>query len=196
MAPTAQEIYLELKKVQHYDEKKHCPMIIETMMSNGTYSHFCVKAYIGERNFFNWLNEHPIFLLCYEFGKASARVQWEKEGERIRDMELPMGTIDYSFEHWKMVGWSRFGVGKNSRIRLNLNPNNNPAEHYSELLKQAGNGDFTAGEIKQLMEAINVGLNAHQVFQLQKEIDQLKSDLAKLIEIKNGDNSYTNKGIA
>lgn len=50
----------------------------------------------------------------------------------------------------------------------------------------ASNGDFTAGEIKQLMEAINVGLNAHQAFEVQKQIDELKSDLLKVEARSNG----------
>jgi hypothetical protein len=68
-------------------------------------------------------------------------------------------------------------------------------EHYAQLLKQANNGDFTAGEIKQLMEAINVGLNTHQVFTLQKEIDQLKADLITMNENSNGNNHFAAKGI-
>jgi hypothetical protein len=125
-----------------------------------------------------------------------ARENWEREGRELRDRVLKIGEIDHAFEHWRMMGWSRFGIGKNSRIRLSLKPGDNPAKHYAQLLSQAGDGDFTAGEIKQLMEAINVGLNAHQVFELQKEIDELKSDLLKMKEIRNGENSYTNKGTA
>jgi len=59
-----------------------------------------------------------------------------------------MGVINYAFEHWKMIGWSRFGVGKNSRIKLNLNPNGTPLEHYQQVILQASEGDFTASEIK------------------------------------------------
>lgn len=192
----AVKIYKKLKLGVHYSEELHCPMVIDVLHKKGTVAAFCVEAGIGESTFYNWLAKHPIFLSCYEYGKALARVNWENEGEEIAKYHAPLGTIDHSFEHWRMLGWSRFGVGKNSRIRLNLQPTSNPAEHYQALLMQASNGDFTAGEIKQLMEAINVGLNAHQVFELQKEIDELKSDLAKLTEMQNGENSYTNKGIA
>ena len=100
-----------------------------------------------------------------------------KEGRAIRDEILPAGSISYRFEHWRMVGWSQFGIGKVSKIRLGLEPNATPNEHYHQLIKQASDGDFTASEIKQLMEAINVGLNAHQVFKLQQEIDQIKNDV-------------------
>ena len=66
-------------------------------------------------------------------------------------------------------------------------------DHYRELINQAGRGDFTAGEVKQLAEAINLGMNAHQNFELQKQIDELKSDMAKAKEINYGDNTIPNK---
>jgi len=92
-----------------------------------------------------------------------------------------------------MIGWSRFGISKNSRIKLKLKPNDSPDKHYSQLLAQAAEGDFTAAELKQLMEAINVGLNTHQTFQLQKEIDQLKFDLGTMQENSNGNNTFADK---
>ena len=194
----AEEIYKKIKTQGNskYIEEIHCPMILRIMndKNKGTMSAFCVEAIIGDTIFYDWLNRHDIFLQCYAIGKMVARENWEQEGREIR--EIPGLELGCRMEHWRMIGWSRFGVGKNSRIRLNLNPNNNPAEHYAQLLRQASQGDFTAGEIKQLMEAVNVGLNAHQVFELQKEIDQLKSDLIKMNELRNGENTYTNKGLA
>ena len=157
-------------------------------------SAFCVEVGICENTFYNWVNKHEIFGKCYRLGKMLARENWEKAGMALAD--LAKEEIGCDFEYWRMIGWSRFGVGKNSRIRLDLDPTNNPSQHCSQLLKQASEGDFTAGEIKQLMEAINVGLNAHQVFELQKEIDALKSDLTAINEIRHGENTYTNKGIA
>jgi len=199
MALTAKDIYQKFKYGnQKYDEEKHCQLLLDVMMdeSRGTMSAFCVAAYINEKSFYNWINEHEIFGDLYSFCKMYSREAWEQHGRRIRDTTLPMGTISYEFEYWRLIGWSRFGISKNSRIRLNLNPKDTPDKHYSQLLKQASEGDFTAGEIKQLMEAINVGLNTHQVFQLQKELDQLRSDLAIMATNKDGDNSVTNKGIA
>jgi hypothetical protein len=122
-----------------------------------------------------------------------SRENWERMGREIKDeINLP-GTTNNKFEYWKMIGWSRFGIGKNSRIRLTLDPNAKPNEHYSQLLKQAASGDFTAGEIKQLMEAVNIGMSAHQAFELQKEIDQLKADLAVMKENSNGNNTFADK---
>lgn len=181
-----------------YNEKVHCPLILRIMNDNGSYASFCSQIGIGESTFWNWCNRYPIFLECYELGKMIARANWEVEGEEFKTHTLPLGTIDHAFEYWRMMGWSKFGISKNSRIRLSLSKEGTPAEHYKELLKQASRGDFTASEIKQLMEAINVGLNAHQVFELQKQIDDLKSDLIKLEDSKitDGHNTFSNKGIA
>jgi hypothetical protein len=181
-----------------YDEEVHCKMLIKAMTDpeRGTYSAFCVEAMISESNFFNWVNNHELFGNLYGFCKMVAREIWEDEGRKVKEEFLPIGQISNRYDHWKMTGWSRFGVGKNPRIKLHLNPDDNPAKHYSQLLKQAANGDFTAAEIKQLMEAINVGLNTHQVFELQKQIDELKSDLDIVNKNTNVKNTVSNKGIA
>ena len=194
-----QAIYEKIKKGRtKFDEVIHCPMIINLMANDlkGTMSAFCCEALISDRTFYTWLKENEIFQECYALGKMFAREHWEEEGRKIRDERLMPGESSYAFEYWRMIGWSRFGIGKNSRIRLDLNPHATPNEHYSQLLKQASEGEFTAGEIKQLMEAVNVGLNTHQVFELQKEIDQLRKDLATMSENTNGDNPFSDKGTA
>jgi hypothetical protein len=200
MAIDSQQIFEILKKRQRknnelYQEEIHCPLILNIMANpeKGTYSAFCVAAMISENTLWNWLDKHEMFLQCYGLAKMFSRELWEQMGRDIKDeINLP-GTTNNKMEYWKMIGWSRFGIGKNSRIRLNLDPNAKPNEHYAQLLKQAGDGSFTAGEIKQLMEAVNVGMSAHQVFELQKEIDQLKADLAVMKENSNGNNTFTDK---
>lgn len=196
MSFDANKVYKTLKGgLSKYNEETHCLMILKIMAdpNKGTFSAFCVEAVIGDTTFYRWLDAHDLFLECYAYGRMVARENWEDAGKRLETLQTD--EVGCSFELWRMKGWSNFGVGKNARIRLKLKAEDNPAQHYAQIMKQASEGDFTAGEIKQLMEAINVGLNAHQVFELQKEIDQLKSDLAKMIEIRNGENTYTNKGI-
>lgn len=194
----AKEIYKKLKGApSKFVEEKHCVMILQIMSNpkKSTYSAFCVEAEISENSFWNWLKEFPIFLECYAMGKMFARENWEAEGRRLKKVVSRIGESSYRFEYWRLTGWSRFGVGKNSRIRLDVDPNATPNKQYSQLLAQASKGDYTAGEIKQLMEAINVGLNAHQVFELQKEINQLKADLATMTENTiNGDNTIPTAG--
>ena len=41
-------------------------------------------------------------------------------------------------------------------------------------------GDFTASELKQLMESINIGIRAYESFELQKEVNLMRNDLAKM----------------
>ena len=192
------ELYKQISQSRiKFNEEKHCAMIFNVMANpnKGTLSAFCVEARIGDRTFYNWLKKHEILQECYALAKMFAREEWERQGREIRDeVNLP-GTSNCKFEYWRMIGWSRFGVGKNSRIRLDLNPEGTPNEHYTQLLHQASEGDFTAGEIKQLMEAVNVGLNTHQVFILQKEIDQLKLDLATMTENANVHDSISDKRI-
>ncbi len=192
-------LYKKMKgssKIQ-YNEEIHCPMIIDVMSNpnKGSYSAFCIEACIGEANFYIWLNTHPLFKECYSLGKMFAKENWEKQGLEISEYVNMPGTSTHKFEYWRMMGWARFGIGKNSRIRLALNPTDSPDKHYSQLLQQASEGDFTAGEIKQLMESINVGLNTHQVFTMQKEIDQLKFDLIVINENSNGNDISADKGI-
>ena len=186
------------KKTWIYEEEKYCKILIDTMLdkNKGTISAFCVEALITDRTFYYWVNQHETFRNLYFFTRMIAREIWEEEGRRIKSDSFPIGTIDYSFEYWKMIGWSRFGISKNSKIKINLTPGENPAHHYAEILKQAADGDFTSSEFKQVMEAINVGLNVHQVFELQKQIDELKSDLSIMAINKDVHNPSTNKGIA
>jgi hypothetical protein len=181
-----------------YDEETHCPMIIEVLADKdrGTHSAFCIEAGISEDVFWKWKQKYPLFHACHSLGKMFAREVWEEMGRQIRhEVSLP-GTTNNAFEYWKLIGWSRFGISKNSRIRLELDPKDTPDKHYEQLIRQATEGCFTAGEIKQLMEAVNVGLNTHQAFGLQREIDELKKDLETMKANSNADNTFANKGSA
>lgn len=187
---------LKVGRLSDYNEAFHCKLILKTMIEKGRYSAFCLEAMIDDSTFFRWVKKHDLFALCYGLGKIFAREAWEEEGERLKDEVIPLGSMNHAFQHWQMMGWSKYGIGKTNRIKLDLVAEDTPDKHYAQLLKQAAVGDFTAGEIKQLMEAINVGLNTHQVFQLQKEIDQLKSDLATMTANSNGNDTFTDKRAA
>jgi hypothetical protein len=195
----AKEIIQKFRKQStKYNEKQHCELLVEVMSNpeKATVCAFCVEAYIPEQTFYYWCGHHEIFGTLYSFCKMIARYQWEQDGLKIKYETHPIGQVSNTFEYWKMIGWSRFGIGKTSRIKLHLDPEAAPDKHYAQLLKQASEGDFTAAEIKQLMEAVNVGLNTHQAFALQKEIDALKSDLKTMQANTNAHNISTNKGIA
>lgn len=195
-----EEVYMHFKKGRHkkYNEEIHCKLLIKVMMQKdfGCMSAFCAKAMIDERTFWRWLRDHTIFANLYFFTKMVAKQLWYEEGRKIRDKDYQIGTINYEFEHWKLMGWTKFGISKNSRIRINVDPNDSPAKHYAAILHQASEGDFTASEFKQLMEAVNVGLNVHQVFELQKQIDELKTDMKIMTDNTNVKNPFSDKGTA
>ena len=193
------KVYSHFKKKNNlkYKEEEHCKLLIKVMMNKdyGCHSAFCVQAMISEQTFYVWVRTHPLFGSLYYFTKMVAKQLWYEEGRQIRDREYQIGTMNYAFEHWKLMGWTKFGISKNSRIKINVDPEASPAKHYADILRQAGEGDFTASEFKQLMEAVNVGLNVHQTFELQKQIDELKSDLCIVKENTGVQNPFTNKGI-
>lgn len=185
------------KNSQKYKEEEHCKLLIRIMMDrdNGCYSAFCVQAMISETTFFAWVRTHPLFHNLYYFTRMVAKQLWYEEGRQIRDKEYQLGTMNHEFEHWKLMGWTKFGISKNSKIKINVDPEASPAKHYADILRQASEGDFTASEFKQLMEAVNVGLNVHQVFELQKQIDELKSNQEIMMANTNADNPFANKGV-
>lgn len=200
MSSKVDEVYdfFKSKGNLKYDEEKHCKLLIKVMMdrNKGCHTFFCVEAMIAESTFYEWVRKQEIFGSLYHFCKMVAKQSWYEEGHAIRDKEYQMGTINYEMEHWKLMGWAKFGISRNSKIRINFNPEESPAQHYKSILTQASEGDFTASEFKQLMEAINVGLNVHQVFELQKQIDELKSDLETVTANTNVENPFSNKGTA
>ncbi len=93
----------------------------------------------------------------------------------------------FNMDYWKTIGAARFGVGRTNRIRVELNETETPYQQYQSLLRQASFGEYTAAEIKQLMESINVGVRVFESFKLQEEVDNMKNDLLKMSQ-KNGNN--------
>ena len=112
--------------------------------NRGSLSSFCVEACIGERKFWKWVHASELMQECYAMGKMIARENWEEEGREIQEIIMMPGTSSYRYDVWKMRGWSQFGIGKVNKIRLKLEPNASPNEHYHQLIKQASEGDFTA----------------------------------------------------
>jgi hypothetical protein len=192
------EVYEKFKtgRPSSYDEEKHCKLILKILATGGRYSTFCMQELICEKTFYTWISRYELFAQCYSLGRMISRELWEQQGEQIAEETLPMGSINNKYDHWKMRGWTYFGIGKISRIKLKIDPSENPAKHYEQLIRQAAEGDFTAAEIKQLMEAINVGLNTHQVFCMQKEIDDLKKDLEIMVKNSNANNTLADKRTA
>jgi len=170
------KLYLQIKKGKRkYEEIVHCPLILEVMNTAGTMTAFCKEAGISDALFYKWTMLYPIFDECYQLGKMYSKFNWEEEGRLGKDDE------NFNMEYWRITGACRYGIGRsNNRIRMAVDPDANPYEQYQQLIKQAGREEFTASEIKQLMESINVGRGAFETFQLQHAIDAMQSDISRM----------------
>jgi hypothetical protein len=144
------------------------------MNIKGTMTAFCIEALISDALFYKWCREYPVFNNCYQIGKMISKNNWEQEGESGKDDE------NFNLEYWRIVGACRYGVGRNNRIRLAIDPEANPYTQYQQLIQQAGGEEFTASEIKQLMESINVGRGVFETFKLQEQLDSMKDDVSRM----------------
>jgi hypothetical protein len=160
------------KNPTKYKEEIHCPKIIEVMNEKGTISAFCKEVMISDGTFYNWCYQYPIFKECFRFGFMSSQENWEDAG-RMRDEE-------FDFKYWEFIGRQRYGVGRSNCVKLNVDSNASPYEQYKQMLQQARTGDFTAAEIKQLMESINVGVRVWESFKIQEDVDQMRNDIQKM----------------
>lgn len=176
----AEKLYLQIKEwkdfknISQYKEEYHCTLILDVMNNEGTMAAFCKKANISSQKFYYWIKTHPLFKECYLIGKMYSRANWEQEGENGKDDE------NFNFVHWRNTGACRYGAGNVNRVRLELDPESNPYEQYQQLIRQAGDEEFTASEIKQLMESINVGRSTYETFKLQESIDKMQEDVSRM----------------
>lgn len=182
----SKQIYHLVKKGQSkLCEDIHCPMVLDVISKEGTVAAFCAQAAISDATFYSWLHKSKCFMECYRIASMMARDAWEKRGE---DGQYEEG---FNLEVWKVQGMSRFGTGKTNRVRIHIDAESNPYEQYKQLVAQAAMGDFTAAEFKQLMETINIGCRAYETFELQKEVDDMRSDLEKMNQNANNIVSIT-----
>jgi hypothetical protein len=180
----AERIYLNIKDNRTmYDERLHCTMLIEVLLNpeGGTMSAFCKKAFISDSTFYSWCNRYTVFRDCYRYGIMAAKEIWEKQGREGQH------DPDFNMEYWKQIGSMRYSLGKSNKVRLEIDSEATPYDQYTQLINQSSNGDFTAAELKQIMECINVGRNVYESFKLQQEVDKMREDLLKMSQ-GHGDN--------
>lgn len=176
------ELYLQFKRGERaYNEEIHCPMILDVMNTEGTMTAFCHRAMISDGLFYKWIKKHKIFRECYYLGKTISKYNWEKEGEDGKDEEF------FNFDHWRLKGAMRYGVGKN-RVRMGIDAKASPYKQYQQLVEMANSEEFNASEVKQLMESINVGIRAFESFELQAEVNKVKEDV-KQMRLRDGNDS-------
>jgi len=172
-----------------YDEKKHCIMILDIVGNGGTIAEFCAKSLVSDKTYYRWRREYKAFDDCSRIAAQFAQMLWEREGEENAD------NPDFNWRYWEGIGSVRFSHGKQSRIRMNIDADADPYTQYKQLVQQAGEGDLTASEVKQLMESINIGIRSYESFKLQQEVDKMKEDLQQM-SLDNGDNIIPIKDFA
>jgi len=89
--------------------------------------------------------------------------------------------------HWQQRGSRYSAKDTHTKIVLDIDENADPWVQYTQILKQSKSGHFTASEVKQLMESVNIGTRVHESFKLQQEVDKMKEDLI-LMGNRNGNN--------
>ncbi len=163
-----------------YIEEIHCPMVLMSVAQNSRITAFCKQARISERTFYRWASEHQTFRECYEIARVFCREEWEAEAIDNIDGE------GWSIKEWAQRGARYFATNK-ERVRIILDPSANPWEQYQKIMSDCASGEFTASEIKQIMESINVGRVAFESFKLQQEVDKMKDDIHQMSQ-RNGNN--------
>lgn len=179
----AKKLYLQIKERESsYIEKVHCMLILNVMNTRGTMTAFCEIALISDALFYQWLRKYPVFDRCYQVGKMLSKANWEAEGEAGKDDE------NFNLEYWRITGACRYGIGRSNRVRLAIDPEANPYDQYQQLIKQANGEEFTASEIKQLMESVNIGRGVYETFKLQSRIDDMEQNVRRM-ELNSGNDS-------
>ena len=178
----AKRTFEKLHKMNiRYSPAIHCPMVLSVIAKTGRDTAFCLEAGLSMQSFHHWLATFPLFKEHYGIGLIYAKETWEREYEERKDDE------DFNKKEWLERGNRIFKLSSTTKLHLNIKPNSNPYEQYQQIMSQATSGEFTATEIKLLMESINVGTRVYESFQLQQEVDKMKDDLT-LMASRNGNN--------
>ena len=167
-------LFDKIKSNVKYDEKKHCRMILSCFSSGGTLPDFLIQAGISRQKFMSWITNKKNFRECYLVAKEMALSKWLQIGSSS------LYDKDFKQKVWEIAG--RVNFGPPEKIQIAINPESTPYEQYQQILAQASCGELTSGEVKQLMESVNIGIRAYETCLLQAEIDELKEGLRKMEE--------------
>lgn len=173
------QLYESIKAGVIYVPEIHCPAIIDMYANNEGESDFCLKYGISRQRFVSWQMLCPIFREAVALAKEVGYVSWMRmytEWEPDPDVEKDK----FDFRRWAELYKKNFGT--RAKVSIYVDPNTTPIQQYEAIMHQASTGHFTSGEIKQIMESINIGLRAHEVCNIQKEVDELKEGLKKMEE--------------
>ncbi len=178
----AKKTFEKLHKMYiRYSPAVHCVLVLKCVSETGRSTAFCKEAGVSGETFKKWLGLFPLFRECYGVALIMAQETWEEEYEERKDDE------EFNKKEWLERGNRTFKFSAMTKLHLNIKHGSNPYEQYQQIMEQATTGEFTATEIKLLMESINVGTRVYESFKLQEEVDKMKDDLA-LMASRNGHN--------
>lgn len=162
-----------------YVQEKHCKEAIEILgdKDRGTYADICKAFVITESEFNEWRKKYTLFNKAVEFGQVLAKVNWQNEPREHKELDDDGESKPFNFSVWKYVGKCRFGISDQAKIKVELDKTLSPVEQYGQLLDCAAMGYYSASEFKQVSEAINIGIRAHEVCNMQSELNELRQTL-------------------
>lgn len=169
------DLYAKIKTGVKYKPEIHCPLIIDTFGRNEGVPEFCMNVGISRDTYVKWQREHNEFRQCVMLARDVGIASWMR---MYTEFEPENEDDKFNTTPWYTLYKKNFG--EQNKVTVYLDAKATPIEQYTQIMEQAASGDFTAGELKQLMEAVNIGLRAHEVCNLQKEIDELKLGLKKM----------------
>lgn len=172
----AKKIYQRIKRKENttYNEEAHCVGILEVMNSKLPFlSEFCRENDIDRATANNWINKKKMFAACYSVGLEYAHSNWVREGDEMKDNE------EFNSGYWRHKGKVLFQIGENRRLKLRVNKDDTPYQQYKTIMESAAEGEFTATELKQVMESVMVGARAFESDELAKRIDEIELDVEK-----------------
>jgi len=160
-----------------YRQEYHCEAAINILSDRykGTIADICKEFVITENQFNEWRRDYPLFNQAIEYGMVVAKVNWQNEPKIFQNEKTELERFDLNM--WKYTGKYRFGISEQPKIKVFLDKNLNPVEQYGQLLDGAAMGYYSASEFKQITEAVNIGIRAHEVFNMQGELDELRQTL-------------------
>jgi hypothetical protein len=87
--------------------------IVITMMSNGcSIQEVCLEMKICKQTFYNWVEQHPMFLDAKKKGEWFSEGWWMREGRKaLRDKE-------FNYTGWYMNMKNRFGWADNQKTDI------------------------------------------------------------------------------
>ena len=171
------DLYKKIKSGVTYDAEKHCSLIIDLFAKNEGLSEFCLAVGISRDTYVQWMRENEDFRKCASLAKDVGIASWMR---LYTEFEPDEHTDKFNTVPWYSLYKKNFG--EQNKVTVYLDPKANPIQQYAQVMQQATNGDFTATEIKLIMESINIGLRAHEVCNLQGQVDELKDGLKKMEE--------------